>query len=258
MKLGTINDPRKNLLEEIRWIGENGFDFIDLSIEPPKAYFDHIDVSSLSSAIERYNLDVIGHTYCLIPIGSPLKSLREASLRELSKCLPIFSDLGASKMNVHLDGGFSLSREDDTISYNIEVLEKLSDRAKKCGLQIIVEHFRGPFSKVKGLKKVLDALPEVGFHLDVGHANLFGSGNKTKQFLEKFHHRLSHVHFSDNKGGNDDMHLPIGAGNIDWKEVIKTLKKYGYDGTVTLEIFSEYREYLLTSKKIVEKLWEEV
>jgi sugar phosphate isomerase/epimerase len=117
-------------------------------------------VSSLSSAIERYNLDVIGHTYCLIPIGSPLKSLREASLRELSKCLPIFSDLGASKMNVHLDGGFSLSREDDTISYNIEV--------------------------------------------------------------------------------------------------IKTLKKYGYDGTVTLEIFSEYREYLLTSKKIVEKLWEEV
>jgi sugar phosphate isomerase/epimerase len=258
MKLGTINDPRKNLLEEIRWIGENGFDFIDLSIEPPNAYFEQIDVPSLSKTLEKYNLEVVGHTYCLIPIGSPLKSLREASLKELSKCLPIFSELGASKMNVHLDGGFSLLKEEAIISYNIEVLERLTEKAKKYGIKIIVEHFRGPFSKVKGLKKVLDALPEVGFHLDVGHANLFGSGNKTQQFLEKFHHRLSHVHFSDNKGGNEDMHLPIGTGNINWKEVIKALKKYGYDGTITLEIFSEYREHLLTSRKIVEELWKKV
>ncbi len=255
MKLGAINDPRKDILEEINWIGSNGFDFIDLSLEPPKAYLDNINPDSIKKALTAHNLEVVGHTFCLIPIGSPFKSIRESASKEIIKCLPIFAEIGASLVNVHLDGGFPLCKEKDIIAYNIESLSKIAEAAQKYGVKIMVEHFRGPFAKAKAIEKILNALPEIGFHLDVGHANLFGSGNKTELFLKKFHERLVHVHFSDNRGGNEDMHLPIGAGNINWVEVIKTLKKYNYNGTITLEIFSEYREHLLTSKEIIKRLY---
>jgi sugar phosphate isomerase/epimerase len=63
------------------------------------------------------------------------------------------------------------------------------------------------------------------------------------------------VHFSDNKGGTTDLHLPLGAGLISWDKVINSLKKYEYDGTITLEVFSRDKRYLLASRDKVYELW---
>ena len=69
---------------------------------------------------------------------------------------------------------------------------------------------------------------------------------------------IKHVHVSDNRGTNDD-HLPLGVGNIDWKEAISALKSTGYDGTITLEVFCDDRsmlpQYLDTSRKLLLDLW---
>jgi sugar phosphate isomerase/epimerase len=258
MKLGAMNDPRRNLLDEIEWIGEHQFDFLDLNIEPPKAYIGDIEIFRIREVLAKYDLSVVGHTYCIIPIGSPLRAIRESALTELGACLNVFAELGVSKVTVHLDSGFAMCPPDKTIEYNIEILKRLAEKADKFGIKIIVEHFKGLFSESGPIEKILKAIPEVGFHLDVGHANLFGGRNRAEEFIEKFHDRLEHVHFSDNKGTGDDQHLPVGAGNINWRRVIKTLKKYGYDGTITLEVFTEFRDYVLLSKRLVERLWSEV
>jgi sugar phosphate isomerase/epimerase len=63
------------------------------------------------------------------------------------------------------------------------------------------------------------------------------------------------VHVSDNRGGEGDLHLPLGAGNIDWRSAIRALKRAGYDGTVTLEVFSREREYLRASKRLWQDWW---
>jgi len=49
--------------------------------------------------------------------------------------------------------------------------------------------------------------------------------------------RLAHLHFHDNKGGQADLHLPIGAGHIDLATMIRAIKQTGYDDTITLEVF---------------------
>ncbi|MEA2475819.1 MAG: hypothetical protein QOC87_18, partial [Actinomycetota bacterium] len=95
--------------------------------------------------------------------------------------------------------------------------------------------------------------PEARFHLDVGHANLrLGKHekNRAKSLLDAFGDRLVHVHLSDNRGGEQDLHLPLGAGTIDWKQVARQLQEAGYDGTVTLEVFSREREHLRTSRRL--------
>lgn len=46
----------------------------------------------------------------------------------------------------------------------------------------------------------------------------------------------------------------MGTGNIDWEKLIKLLKKY-YNGTITLEIFSKDKDYVLLSKDKLRELW---
>ena len=71
-------------------------------------------------------------------------------------------------------------------------------------------------------------------------------------FLKRSVH---HVHLHDNDG-RSDLHLPPGAGTIDWAAVVLALKDAGYDGTITLEVFSRDRDYVLLGKRKVEALWQ--
>jgi len=53
---------------------------------------------------------------------------------------------------------------------------------------------------------------------------------------------------------NRDLHLPLGCGDVDWERAVKILKDY-YDGTITLEVFSRDRDYVLLSREKLKKLW---
>ena len=75
--------------------------------------------------------------------------------------------------------------------------------------------------------------------------------------LAAYGDRLAHVHISDNTGGTEDRHLPLGAGTIDWRTAVRWLKDAGYDGTVTLEVFSRAPEHLRTSRKLWLGWWTE-
>ena len=72
---------------------------------------------------------------------------------------------------------------------------------------------------------------------DIGHANLFS--NNPIDFLKALRDRLEHIHLHDNFGGNsekDDLHLPPGYGNINFKDLFLGLKSIEYDKTLTLEV----------------------
>jgi sugar phosphate isomerase/epimerase len=65
-----------------------------------------------------------------------------------------------------------------------------------------------------------------------------------------------HVHVSDNKRVNDD-HLPLGVGTIDWPEQLGLLKASGYDGTITVEVFTPDRTFVVDSAERVRRIWQE-
>ncbi len=95
------------------------------------------------------------------------------------------------------------------------------------------------------LEPVINEVPSLGLTLDVGHANLGGSENKSIAIIEKFGKLIRHVHLHDNRGGqskDDDLHLPIGAGTVDFRAIIQSLVGMGYQGTMTLEVKPEDQE----------------
>jgi sugar phosphate isomerase/epimerase len=256
MKIGVMNNPMHDLLKEIQWIGEHKFDFVDLTLEPPGALAVEVNVDAVREKLEKYNLDLIGHTAYYLPIASPFPSFCDLALEELCKCFQVFQKLDVQKVNLHPDESIGgIYSKDKVIARNVQAIQRIADEAANYGLILIVENSLRFFNSVEDLSSLFNEVKEIGFHLDVGHANLNAEKNKTEEFLARFHNRLEHVHLSDNKGGTADLHLPLGAGLIPWDRIIKSLKNHSYDGTITLEVFSRDRRYLLASREKLLELW---
>ena len=252
MKIGVMNNPRCDLLEEIKWISEHDFDFIDLTIEPPGAY--NFDVDLVRKAIGRTSLSVIGHTNPFLPFIFPQDEIRMVCLKEFKRYTEIFSDLGVTLMNIHPSYYAPFLSDEDKVRENVVFLRKVNDLCREKAITLMVENFIKPFDNTDIFGILARELPDLKFHLDVGHCNLNQKTNLTEAFFKKFGDRIVHLHFSDNKGINDD-HLPLGCGNIDWKNIIKILKDFNYDGTITLEIFSTDRDYLEMSRDKLRRWW---
>jgi sugar phosphate isomerase/epimerase len=252
MKIGFPNHPRKNLLKEIEWIGKNGFDFVDLFLEEDMATPERVDVRAIGDLLEKYDLGVVGHTAWYMPIGSPVKALRNAAIAELKRYLETFAELGVEFVNVHANWPGGLFSGKEGVSFQIESLNRLVEEAMEYGISLMFEPLDTRFDTVENISSILRSVPDLYLHLDIGHTSLHG--NRPEDFIRKLHHRLRHVHIHDNNKAKD-LHLPIGCGSIEWEKVLKVLKRY-YDGTITLEVFSRDRDYVLLARDKFRDLWQ--
>jgi sugar phosphate isomerase/epimerase len=258
MLVGSMNFPGRSVLKEIHRISEDGFDFVDLTLEPPAAWLP--DGKEVGRLMGDLGLSAVGHTAWHLPIASPFEEIRKMSRDLYRRALDCFADAGIDLVNVHPDQRVPMHSKDEVRRMNAEAIKLLAEDAAGRGITIMVENDDRLFSGVEGLSVILDAVPEAQLHLDVGHANLrmgLTEKNRTPALLEAFGDRLAHVHISDNKGGAEDLHLPLGAGTVDWRGAIRALKSVGYDGTVTLEVFSREREYLRMSRRLWLQWWSE-
>jgi len=258
MLIGTMNHPARPVLSEVEWMAAMGFDFVDLTLEPPAAAVWKVDLGELRRILLDHGLPVVGHTAYYLPLCSPFESIRKAAVQELKSCIEAFADLGAAWMNIHPDRNVPMHDRKWVIERNILSLRELLDFAEECGVGLMIENLPGEFNTLAQLSQLLDPLPSLGLHLDIGHANLMVEKNTTTEIIESYGSRLRHVHLHDNKGGTADLHLALGSGNLDLPKHIRTLKQCGYDGTITLEVFTTDRHFLAYSRDVLRKLWDEL
>jgi len=251
-----MNHPGKDVLSEIEWMAEMNFDFLDLTLEPPKASVDKIDLREIRSALDSHGLRVVGHTAYYLPLCSPFESIRRACVDELKRCIAAFATVGARWMNLHPDRIAPMHDRRFIIEKNIQSLRELFVEAHRFDIGLMIENLPGSFNSVMQLSELMDPLPELGMHLDIGHANLLTDRNTTSDLLIAYGSRLRHVHLHDNKGGSADLHLPLGAGTIEVPHYIHMLQATGYDGTITLEVFTPDRHHLAYSRDVLRRIWD--
>jgi len=95
------------------------------------------------------------------------------------------------------------------------------------------------------LGELLDEL-DASMCFDTGHAFSEVGQEETEEFLDEYSHLISHLHLTDTREGRD-MHLPIGSEEVGFKAIGEKLSDF--DGTATMEIFTEDNDYILLSKK---------
>jgi sugar phosphate isomerase/epimerase len=252
-----MNHPARDVLQEIEWFASLDFSFLDLTLEPPKAASWMVDPLAIRKALQRHGLGVVGHTAFYLPIASGIEEIRRAALTELRRCVQVFAGIGARWMNIHPDRHAPMHDRQFFIRRNLETLAELLPFAVENGVGLMVENLPGDFNNVHDLGELLEALPQLGLHLDIGHANLLVSTSTVGELLAAYGDRLRHVHLHDNKGGAADLHLPLGTGTVDLRDAVRQLQAIGYDGTITLEVFTPDPHHLAYSRELLQRVWNE-
>lgn len=265
MQYGAMNFPVRPVLQELRTISALGFDYLELTMDPPQAHHSTIrsQKDALLQALELYRMQVVCHLPSFLGLADLTESIRATSVREMLDSLDMAAELNPLKVVLHPGyiTGLGLFMFDKAKQYAVESLGTIAQRADQLGLSLCLENM---FPRTNSLTEpdefegVFQKFPNLKFTLDVGHANIGGkSGKRILEFLARFPDRLAHIHASDNFG-KDDNHLPLGTGIVDFARVIKSIKEIGYDGTVTFEIFSRDRDYLKISREKFEAMLEGV
>jgi sugar phosphate isomerase/epimerase len=168
-------------------------------------------------------------------------------------------EIGASIMNLHYFRPPKFFSAEQIIDWHSEVLNPLCEEAAQLDVTIVLEHIpSGGPDQLDNFVAIMERVPSLRFHIDSGHAMVERQTDCWNEYLARLGHKLAHVHLSDNNG-KADQHLSLGAtpyGSTDWPEHIRQLKATGYDGTITLEVFTPYKEHLLLSRDLLRKWWD--
>jgi sugar phosphate isomerase/epimerase len=255
MLYGAMNFPVRPVLDELEVLSGLGFDYLELAMDPPQAHYRVIREKKVEilKALDTHNMHLVCHLPTFVSTADLTDRLRETSLAEVLDSLETAAELKPLKVVVHPSTvrGLSVFVMEQVKEYLLKSLELIVEKADHLGLCLCIENmFPQYYSLVNAedFVEVFDKFPTLRLTLDTGHGQIGSAGRKrTVEFIERFADRIYHVHASDNLGKADD-HLPIGAGVIDFQEVVKALKAIGYNETVTFEVFSRDRDYLKISR----------
>jgi sugar phosphate isomerase/epimerase len=256
MHYGAMNFPVRPLLQELETVSELGFDYLELTMDPPEAHYTIVQKQrdDIARALERCDLGLICHLPTFISTADLTDSLREASVKEVLKSLEVAATLQPYKVVLHPSyiAGLGHFVPEQTKSYAMKSLGTIVERAHQLGLCLCLENM---FPKAQWLvepedfAEVLEKFPTINLTLDTGHAHIDDREQKRAvDFVQCFPERIAHIHASDNFG-KEDNHLPVGAGTVDFQRICRALKEMGYSDTVTLEVFSKDRDYLRISRE---------
>lgn len=144
---------------------------------------------------------------------------------------------------VHISSGWN---SPEICDIGLQRFDALVDFAKENGVKIAFENLR----KVGNVAYFADRYANndsVGFCYDSGHE--FGY-TETVTFADIFKHRITCTHIHDNFGKIDpykddpDLHHVPFDGKMDYKKMMKNLKKYSYSGALTLEVWNTRHKHM--------------
>jgi len=262
MQYGAMNFPIKAVGDELKEFAALGFDYLELTMDPPRAHYATIrqQMNSILKALDSHTMKVVCHLPTFVSIGDLTDSIRAASLQEMFHSLEVAVELGSRKVVLHPGhiGGLGVYVKDFALGRINESLASIILRAQELGLCVCLENMfprSRAYVEPADFVEIMQQFPDLKLTLDTGHASLGNTGGRRiLEFIERFGQRIGHLHISDNFGERDD-HMPLGAGLIDFAKIVQALKNCGYDDTATLEIFSEDRRELVYSREYLIKMF---
>jgi len=265
-EFGYMPNPGKSLIREIRKAKRLGADYVEIPAETghhPSILLKRKKI--IRHELEKQRLGAVIHMAYWADLGSEYDAVRKGWVEECKKAIDAAGNIGATKLLVHIrpQSGMSMrvpKNRKAIISSIIKSLNTLSAYAKKKGVPMVAENEDIGHEKsisIQDIKRIMSKAKGTGFAPDMAHAFLGNSNKKVKELIRGLGSRIEHCHFSDNHGYEDE-HLPIGRGSIDYKMVVRELKRTGYgrhgNNTITLEVFNSDKGFKSSMKKI-KKMW---
>ena len=144
---------------------------------------------------------------------------------------------------------------DKSAAENAEMYIELLPFAKECGVKIATENMwnwdtekdQSSFVACATAESFIEHLDAVKDDylvacLDIGHAEMRGSGSGAATMIYALKDRLQALHIHDNDKWHDSHQIPFSM-SIDFNSAVKALKDINYQGYLTLEGDSYLKKY---------------
>lgn len=248
----SSNAFRKYTLEEtISVISQVGYHGIEIMADVPHAYPAHLndsDISTIRKNLLDHNLEISninafmhhadGDTYHPSWL-EPDPALRAKRVAYTLGCIELAYSLGARTISTEPGGPLQGISQDIGFGYFLEGLALVTESARRRGIRILIEPEPGLLiensNQFETLMQHLD--PEVfGLNCDIGH--FFCVGEDPTIVIRKYKHLIQHFHLEDIAPSRIHHHLMLGDGAIDLPAVLETIDEIGYEGFVTVELYT--------------------
>ena len=235
-----------NFEETFAAVSAAGFDGIELNVDGSGAHSITLsttkeEFAAIRALSEKYNLPVVSISTSLwgAKMGHPDEW--DAGRELMRKQLEAAAELGAGGILV-VPGGMGGDYTLATVRKNsIEFMKSMKDEIEETGIFVGVENvWNGFFLSPYDMASFVDEVgsPKIGAYLDAGNMLAF---SVSEYWVEILGSRIGCVHVKDykragglNSGGTWE---DITHGSANWPEIIAQLKKAGFDGYLTGEVF---------------------
>lgn len=211
------------------------------------------DLNKIREIINANNLSTLVHLpmYSL-DIGTKDRFIKEYSLNILIKSLDIANVLNAKKAVFHMGFNPLNPKKVRNIWYNNFKYEfkKIIEISNQYNIEINVENIWDRDDEI--FEKLITDFPDVKLCFDIGHAQAYLNNMKSSDFIIKYKKHITHFHLHDNML-NEDQHLHLGKGKIDFKAYFEIIKENIENYTITLEtdLDEEISNDILKTKKLI-------
>ncbi|ELZ34185.1 sugar phosphate isomerase/epimerase [Halogeometricum pallidum JCM 14848] len=261
MKLAFSTNAYTNytLPEAVRRIADHGYAGVELLGDAPHAYFPEFgadDEAALVDALEGADIAVsnvnantaMGY-YADAPetaffepsVINPDPDLRAWRVDYTKRAVDLAEATGAPAVCLASGAPLPGTLPDEAYEHLLSSLDDILDYAEPRGVDVGIEF--EPELLVECTDEALDLIDDVGrnglgINLDLGHSAVYGE--QLRETVEKAAGHITGVHLEDIAGGvrGKHYHLVPGDGDLDFAEAFAALDDVGYDGFVTLELYT--------------------
>ena len=252
MKTGFSSNAftKINLFDGIEILSKIGYDGIEIVLDSPHAFLPlkKEQINEIQNTIKKNNLEITNLNSNTVSGWSPSnenpfepslsnknQKLRNWRISYTKNAIDLASMLNSPSVCITSGLLHSLNFSEE-LDFFKNSLTLLGDYAEQKQILLSIEYEPGLL--INNSEDVWNLISNdysnIGLNLDTCHVAVLGEN--ISEIIKKFGKKIFHTHLSDCKN-NVHFHLIPGLGDIDFKEVYDSLKKIGYDGYLTAELY---------------------
>lgn len=241
----------RTLPETIGILSDLGYHGIEIMADVPHAYplhFTDEDIRLTRELLARNGMEISnvnafmhnadGDTYHPSWIEKD-PAERTRRIDYTLRCIDLAAKLGAPHISTEPGGPLEGVSREEGLSYFLDGLRSVEDRARDRGIKILIEPEPGLLiERSSEFLDIYDALdPAVfGLNFDIGH--FYCVGEDPAVLVPRLKDCTPHFHLEDIDSGRKHHHLMLGEGAMDIPGVLHTIEDTGFSGFVTVELYT--------------------
>ncbi|HEX6672544.1 MAG TPA: sugar phosphate isomerase/epimerase [Nitrososphaeraceae archaeon] len=240
-----------NAIREISKIGYKG---VEILCDIPHAYppqFSEEQAKKIKNLISDLNIGISNlNAFTLYAIGNVYhpswieadNKLREIRVKHTVDCIYLARKLGAKNLSTEPGGPINRQKTALESSALLKIftdgLKKVTHIAEENSVKILVEP--EPSLLIENSQQFIQLMKiicsdYIKLNFDIGH--FYCVKEDPSETIVKLIDYIEHFHLSDISSNRVHYHLIPGIGSIDFEKIFDTIKKIGYKGFVTVELY---------------------